>query len=965
MFMKKTLLSAFVMAALTTTALTPLTGYAKAPSITAQSLAAQVIDISKGVDFAQNHSDIPADPAVRFGKLANGMTYIIMKNATPPGTASIRMRINGGSLMEDDNQQGLAHFLEHMAFNGSKNVPEGDMIKILERHGLSFGADTNAHTGFGETVYELDLPKVAKDDLDTGLYLMRETAGNLLLAPDAIDRERGVIEGEERASDSPGYHAYRKWAAAAYDGQKYPVRLPIGQLDVIKTAGRDRFLDFYKNFYRPKQTTLVVVGDIDPDAIEAMIKAKFSDWQAPESPIRVTDFGAYTPKELRSDSYTEKGLPSSLSMSWNKPYDTHYQNKESEISDFLDSIRVSILNDRLERQAKQANTAFASAGLGLDDVDHTAKIVQLNITPKPDQEKEAFTQAFTTVRQYQAFGADQGELDRALTDLETYFKQALQSANTRNSRQLAESLVDSVANGNVFTSPQRDYDFFQKLKPQITLDRINAGIKPLFDGDGPLLWHEGETLGNMDQQAFLDTYKAVEAAPVAAAEARVNKPWPYTVFGTPAQPVARKTIDDLGLTQLTYANGVHATIKTTNFKDDEIGITVRFAGGLSALSPASHPPVFEASVSDLTEGGLGKLSASEIKDSLNGKIYGAGLSIGEDATMLSGGTTPTDFAVQMQVLMAFTTDAAYNADAFERLKAFIPNYYKSLEATPGGVFRMEAAGVLHNQDPRFVMPTQAEFLATKNDQVKSLIDHQLKTAPIEITIVGDISEAAAEAEISKTFATLPKREDSPEIPTGGLKVSFPTQNLNQTFEHHGRADQALSFVAWPSDDFPSDVKRARALGVLSEVMGLRLTDVVREQKGLSYSPYAGNSYSMTFPGYGYLSATAQVKPEDDQAFYDALSGIVADLKTKPISDDELLRAQKPLIDRMETDLKTNSYWAAALPGSTTSPKKLDYIRTRRDQYKAVTVADIQRLANQYLDMSKALRILIKPATDAK
>ena len=956
MLIKKSLLTAFAIAALTTTALTPVSSYAEAP------VAAQPIDISKGLDFAQNHSDIKADPAARFGKLPNGMTYIILKNATPPGTASIRLRFNGGSLMEDDSQQGLAHFLEHMAFNGSKNVAEGDMVKILERHGLSFGADTNAHTGFSETVYELDLPKVADDDLDTGLFLMRETAGNLSLDDGAIDRERGVILGEERASDSPGRHAYMKWSTAAFDGQKYPVRLPIGLTDIIKTAKRDRFVDYYNSFYRPEQATLVVVGDFDPDAMEARIKAKFSDWQKPAAPIRVTDFGAYKPKGVTSEAYAEKGLRTELTLTWSQPITEVYQTEAKETADFLDGLRTQILNERLERLAKLPDTPFAAASIAHDDVDHTATVTQMSITPKPGREKDAFVAAYTTVRQFIEYGADQAELDRTLSETETYFKQALQGANTRNSRQLAESLVDSMADGEVFTSPQQDWDYFQKLKPSITLNALNAGIKPLFAGDGPLLWHEGATLGDFDQKAFLDTYTAVQSAKVAASEARVNKPWPYTDFGTPAKLVKREEIKDLGLTQLTWANGVRATIKTTDFKDDEIGITVRFAGGLSALSPAAKPPVFAASVSDLQEGGLGKLTASEIKDSLTGKIYSVGLSIGEDATTLSGGTNPTDFATQMQVLMAFTTDAAYSPDAFARLKSFIPDYYNQLNSTPGGVFQMSGAAALRNNDPRFTMPSEADFLATTNDQVKALIDKQLKTEPIEITIVGDISEAEAEAEISKTFATLGKRADTPALPADGLSLHFPTQNLNRVFEHQGRADQDLSYIAWPGTDFMSDTQRARGLTVLAEVLSLRLTDIVREQKGLSYSPYASNYYSQTFPGFGYLSAVAQVKPEDDQAYYDAVAGIVADLKAHPISDDELLRAQKPLLDRMDNDLKTNTYWAGALPGSTTDAKKLDYIRTRRDQYKAVTVADIQKLANDYLDMNKAMRIQIKPAT---
>ncbi|MDV6332967.1 M16 family metallopeptidase [Asticcacaulis sp. 201] len=964
MLIKKTLLSAFVIAALTSTALTPISSFAETPAISA-AVSGPVIDISKGIDFAQNHSDIKADPAVRFGKLPNGMTYIILKNTTPPGTASMRLRINGGSLMEDDTQQGLAHFLEHMAFNGSKNVPEGDMIKILERHGLSFGADTNAHTGFGETVYELDLPKVADDDLDTGLMLLRETAGNLTLADDAIDRERGVILGEERASDSPGRHAYMKWAKSAFDGQKYAVRLPIGLTDIIKNAKRDHFVDYYRNFYRPEQATLVLVGDFDPTAMEAKIKAKFSDWTAPAAPIRVTDFGNYKPKGVTSDTYTEKGLRASLSLTWSQPANNSYQTNDSQTRDFLDGLRTSILNDRLERLAKMPDTPFAGASVVHDDVEHTAKVTQLDITPKPGKEKEAFVAAYTTVRQFAEFGADQAELDRALADVESYFKQALQGANTRNSRNLAESLVQTVADGDVFTSPQQDWDYFQSLKPSVTLDRINSGIKPLFAGDGPLLWHTGETLGNLDKQAFLDTYNAIQAAKLTAAETRVNKPWPYTNFGTPAKVVKREVIQDLGITQLTYANGVRATIKTTDFKADDINVTVRFAGGLSSLSPSSKPPVFAASVSDLAEGGLGKLTASELKDSLTGKIYSVGLGIGEDATSLSGGTNKTDFATEMELLMAFTTDAAYNADALERLKSLIPDYYRSLNSTPGGVFQMNGNAVLHNNDPRFVMPTQEQLMATTNDQVKALIDHQLKTGPIEITIVGDISEAEAEAQIARTFGTLAKRGEKPVIPADALKVSFPTTNLNPVFEHQGRADQDLSYIAWPGADFTSDTRRARALSVLAEVMSLRLIDVVREKKGISYSPYASNTYSQTFPGYGYLSVTAQVKPEDDQVFYDAVTEIVADLKAHPISDDELLRAQKPLLDRMDTDLKTNTYWFGALPGSATDPRKLDYIRTRRDQYKAVTVADIQRLANQYLDMKKAVRITVKPAAAAK
>jgi zinc protease len=964
MTLKSSLLTAFAVAALTSTALTPVAVLAQTTAA-APSFAAQVRDLSKGLDFPQNHSDIKADPNIRFGKLANGMTYIVMKNATPPGAASIRLRINGGSMMEHDDQQGLAHFLEHMAFNGSKNVAEGDMVKILERHGLAFGADTNAHTGFDETVYQLDLPTVKPDDIDTGLFLMRETAGNLTLDDGAIDRERGVILGEERSRDTPGLHAYEKWADDAFAGQVYPTRLPIGKTDIIASAKHDRFADFYSNFYRPELATLVVVGDIDPDTIEADIKTKFSDWKGPANPIRMTDFGAYKPKGVVADTYSEAGLPDSISLTWSQAFDDHYQDVAKETKDFIDDLRLSLFNDRLERRAKQADAPFVAAEAGRDTVGETAEVVQLNITPKPGHDKEALIEAYAMARQFAAYGVTQDELNRALSDQEARFQAALKGANTRDNRRLADALSDSMGSGEVFTSPKQDYDYFESLKPSLTVERLNDGVKDLFSGDGPLLWHEGENLNGLDKQALLDSYKAIQAAPVAKPDIQSTKPWPYTDFGAPAKLIKREEVKDLGLVQLTYANGLKATIKTTDFKKDEIGVTVRFAGGLSVLSPDGKAPVFQATVNDLMEGGLGKLTAAEIKDTLSGKIYSVQYGIGDDAAMLSGATTKGDFATEMQTLMAFTTDAAMRADAFERLKGFIPDYYQQLQSTPGGVFQMQANGVLHGGDPRFVMPSEQDFLATPNDQVKALVEGELTKAPVEITIVGDVDEAEAEAEIAKTFAALPARAAARAPAPADLKVHFPTSDLHQVFEHHGRADQDLSFIAWPGADFTSDPARAAGLTVLSEVLNLRLTDVVREKEGIAYSPYASNVNSQTFPGYGYLSATAEVKPENDQAFYDAVSGIVVDLKAKPISADELLRAQKPLLDQMDTQLKTNSYWRNVLPGTMSDPKKLDYIRTRRARYQAVTIADIQKLAQQYLNMDKALRLQIKPAADAQ
>ena len=234
-------------------------------------------DAARAWNFAA--SDVPVDANILFGVLPNGMKYALLKNSTPKDSVVLRMRFDVGSFAEADDQRGLAHFLEHMAFNGSTNVPEGEMIKLLERKGLAFGADTNASTGFDQTVYQLDLPNASDDLIDTGLMLMRETGGNLTIDPTAVDRERGIILSERRARDTYQLRSLIDQLDFQMKGMSVADRIPVGTEDVIKTAPAARIRDLYDRYYRPERATLVMVGDFDPAAIEAKIKARFSDWQ--------------------------------------------------------------------------------------------------------------------------------------------------------------------------------------------------------------------------------------------------------------------------------------------------------------------------------------------------------------------------------------------------------------------------------------------------------------------------------------------------------------------------------------------------------------------------------------------------------------------------------------------------------------------------------------------------------------
>lgn len=925
-------------------------------------VAAQMANDATGVDFAHSHSDLLPDPNIRFGKLPNGMTYIIMKNATPPNTASLRLRIGAGAMMERDDQSGLAHFTEHMAFNGSKNVPEGEMVKMLERHGLAFGPDTNAYTNFSETVYQLDLPKANDEMLDTGLFIMHETAANLSLNESAIIKERGVIAGEERLRDQPVIHAYLKYISYLYDGQLYPKRWPIGKPEIFMNAPRQAFVDFYETWYRPELATLIVVGDIDVDATEAKIIKMFGDWKpARNEAIPTVDFGAYKAKPANALTYAEKGLGKSINIVWTKAQKREYQTYESVREDWTFQMASAALNERYSKASRNEDAAFSAAGIYKDSAARTADSYVLDITPKPGREKEAFAQAYEIYRQFIAFGATQGELDRALENTETAMKAAVEGEKTRSTTGLAASLVDAVGNLTVISSPAQDYALFQDLKPKMTLEAVNEGFKKTMSStDGPFIWYTAEDLGGVDAAALMATKSEVDQKPLVAQAETAKKAWPYTDFGKATKLIKREESSDLGVVVLTYANGVRVVLKSTDFKKDQVLVKVRFGGGLKSIGPKQNAPILISEQLGVYEGGLNKLTTTEINDSLNGKVFGVNMGLDEDALTLQGSTTHTDFGTQMQVLMAFATDAAYRPDALDRLKTFLPDLFTRINASPNGVFGIKSGQILHNGDARFGVPSLETLSATPNEAVKALIQGHFEHGPIEIVIVGDVTEAEARAEVEKTFATLPKRADKAISPKGADVVTFPEGPQKHVFTHKGRADQGLAVITFKGPDFWSDRKRARVMQIMSSVLNLRLTDEVREKKALAYSPNAGANLSLDFKDYGYVTISAAVAPDKFNEFYATVDDIIMGLATTPISEDELLRARKPMLESYENGKKTNEYWFGVLEGASRNPLIFDNIRTRARILMSITPEDIQMAAKTYLNMKKAIIFEIVP-----
>ena len=902
-------------------------------------------------------SDIPADQAVRFGVLPNGMRYALRRNANPPGAASLRLRIDAGSLYEQENQRGLAHFIEHMALNETRNIPEGELIRILERAGLQFGPDTNASTGFEETIYMLDLPRTDTETVDIGLNLMREAVGEATLSTEAIDRERGIVLSEERTRATPQYRMAIDELAFLFRDDTLANRIPIGLTDVIRTAPRERFVEYYEGYYRPERATLIAVGDFNVDEMEAKIRARFSDWQGEGNPAPEAPAPTIPERAVETRVLVEPGVPNRVSLSWLRPLDRSADTREQRSRKWREQLGLQIINRRMERIANGESPPFIGGGAIQHHQGLRAEVAQIIAVSQPGQWNNALAAIEQEQRRVVEHGFTQAELDREISEIRAQLTANVAGADTRPSPQLANGLVNAVNEDNVFTDPATSLAVFEAAVAGLTADQVSAATRRLFEGSGPLIHLASPTPVEGGEATLLAAYTGSRGVAVTAPQALAAQTWPYEQFGTPGQVVERQEIAGTGATAVRFANGVRLTVKQTNFREDEILVAARFGNGQLGLPKNATSPAWSIAAGGFTGGGLGSLTFEQVQEVLAGKVYAINAGIDETAFTLSGKTTAEDLDTQLQVIAAYIKDPAWRPTGVDRLRSFSSTIHNQLDTSPGGVFGRDSASLLRGGDKRWAMPSREEMAAMSVGEVRALIDDQLTSGPLEVIVVGDIEVDEAIRQVAATFGALPARQ----APAARSEtIPFPA-GQTVTLNHGGRADQGLAFIAWQTTDFYPDQRRARALNLLSQVVQLRLNEEIREQQGAGYSPNAGHSASENIEGYGYLSAQVETPPEGLDRFFTDAQAIARSLRDTPVSEDELNRARRPFVERLQRSrASSNEWWLGNLWGLHERPERVEGIRLALDQYAAVTPAELQALAREYLVDNRAFKLAIRP-----
>lgn len=899
--------------------------------------------------WAQTYTGREADPAIRFGQLPNGLRYAILKNATPPGQMSLRLYIGSGSLAENDQQQGLAHFLEHMAFRGSTHLADGELAKVLARYGLSFGADTNAATSQDATIYQFDFPKAGSGDIDTGLGLFREIASNLTISQASLDAERGVILSEERVRDTPAFRQAKAQIGFLLPGQLAAKRWPIGKVEIIQKVTPDELRRFYKDNYRPDNAVIVAVGDFDPAVMEAQIKQKFSDWQPAGASARPAT-GTVQKRGEEVGLFVEPGAPQNVQTSWVRPYDDSADTDAHEEQGDVRAIAALIFNHRLQDIAQRPDAPFVAAQFMRTDLLKSADLSNLAIIAPADKWQAAMRAAIDEQQRMVRFGVTQPEIDRVLGEFKSYFTSAAAGASTRQTPKLADAIVKNVNDSEVTRSPEQDLAEIAAVSAKANIAAVNDAFQTLFAGSGPLLFVSAPQAPPGGEPAIKSALDAALQDKVTSNAAAANVAWPYQDFGAPSRVVERKQIADLGLTLVRFANGTTLTVKPTTFAKNEVLVAVGFGDGRLGLPTGLANAYWLANglVPAFISGGTGKLSITDIQRILAAKNSRLDLALQDKSFQLAGQTQPANLELELQIATAYLVDPGFRPEAVERFKAGIASLLPQVDASATSVLQREEGIALHGGDRRWtILPTATDVAATKATDLKTLLQPELRREPPNVVIVGDVTVDQAIATVGKTLGALPLVAPAKE--SMGAHVAFPTVGKSPLrFTHKGRADQAFVLAAWPTADFFSSPSDARAMAVVSEIIRERLIEQLRAVDGATYSPQTVAENSQSVAGFGYLAAGVELPPAKIPLFQQRLAAIVADLREQPVSADELDRAKTPLLQTRLRDQQQNAFWLNALSEARRDPRSLDSIRTRASGIQAVTADEVRRVSRKYL-----------------
>ena len=928
-----------------------------APADTPQ--AAQGASQAQVRPWLYENSDVPIDPAWRFGTLSNGLRYAVRRNGVPPGQVSIRLRIDAGSLMERPDELGYAHYIEHLSMRGSRHVPDGESKRIWQRLGVTFGSDSNAQTTPTGTTYALDLPQATQASLSESMKILAGMMTDPNIVDGAVAAERAVVLAEKRESDGPQSRLSEASRLHFFAGQPLADHAPIGTVATLNAATAAKVEAFHNRWYRPENAVIAIAGDIDPALAEQVIKDNFASWRGVGPGADLPDFGAPDARQPATRIFVEPGVPLGLTMAWLRPWkpraDTIVYNQDK----LTDMLALQIVSRRLERAAR-AGGSFLQSSVDQQDVARSVDGTFLTIVPTGDDWEKALRDVRAIIEDAKAAPPSQAEIDREYAQLDTALAIGVENADTEPGSKQASDLVSAVDIRETTVSPQAAVDIFRAGRPAMTPQKILDSTRRLFTaGVFRALLVSGKTLPGADAKLAAAVAAPVKAAAnVRLADKAVTMD-DLPKFGPPGTVVSRVPVGLPGMESITFSNGVKLTLFANDVETEKVRVNVRFGHGQQAFSPTKPAPGWAADYA-LMASGIGALGQSELDELTNGRRIGMDFNIDDDAFELSALTRPADYKDQLRLFAAKLAAPGWDPAPIARVKTAAAVAYDALSRSPDAVIGRDLNWLLRDKDVRFRTPTRAEIDALTPQAFRAAWEPLLASGPIEVQIFGQVKAEEAIATVAATFGALPARPDAP-VPAANKAMRFPAHvETPVVLRHKGDKEQAAAALAWPTAGGFTLQKEARQLEILTQIFNDRLFDKLRSTEGAAYSPSVQNNWPFSFESGGYILVTSQVRPDRVAYFYDAVKQTAADLAKTPVSDDELQRAVAPMRQLLLRASTGNSFWMKQMAGSTQDPRYIDAMNAMSQDMLTVTPAQLQALAAKYLVPGKSWSAVVLP-----
>ncbi|MCY1480896.1 Protease 3 precursor [compost metagenome] len=914
--------------------------------------------------FAQElkgDSPVPFDSTVKTGKLENGLTYYIKKNAKPENKVDLRLVINAGSILENDDQQGLAHFMEHMCFNGTKRFPKNKLVDYLQSIGVKFGQHLNAYTSFDETVYFLPIPSDDPEKLEKGFQIIEDWAFNAVLTPEEIDKERGVVLEEYRIGLGAGKRMMGRYMPKMMYNSHYAERLPIGKKEILENFKYDKLVSFYKDWYRPNLMSVIVVGDIDVAAMEKKIKEHFASYKNPknERPRKVYDVPNH--KETFVAVESDKEASAAQVQLVYKDYDT--PKPIVNVNDFrkslVEGLYSTMINNRLNELTNSPTPPF-TYGYSYHGGTwaRTKEAYQSFAMSQEDKQLEALKVLVTENERAKKYGFTQGELDRAKSEFLANTESAYNDRDKTDSREFVGEYQSHFLEKEPTPGIEWTFNAMKKILPGIELKDVNGLVKDYIKEDNRvviLTGPEKDGLKKPTEQEVLNTLKVNDADITPYKDTEIASSLLRKEL-KPGSIVKKEKNDKIGTTTLFLSNGAKVTYKKTDFKNDEILMEAISFGGTNLYSNEELKKVQFAN-GGLTQAGFSGLKENDINKFMSGKVASVNPYIGNTTEGLRGSATPKDLEYLFQMMVGYITDLNFDKDAFEGYKQKQSGFFKNMASQPGFYFQQELYGYLLKENPRFfgMIPDEKAWEFTDYQVAYNKYKERFaNAADFEFFFVGNIDDKKIEEYSAKYLAALPSSDKKEKAIDLGYRM---LKGEHKKIVNKGTDPKSTVSIMFYGDAQYSP-KEALAMQALGEVLTIKLIEELRENESGVYGISARGSMSKVPNGAYNFTIGFPCGPDNaEKLTASALRELQKIIDNGPQAADVTKFKEAELLD-YKKDIKENRYWLTNFNRSYTNGTSPEDILKLEEKINAITAKDIQDVAKKYLTKDKVVGILM-------